>query len=181
MPIIQLQIQLIKVNPFTSNFTSNPFRNFLVNVIDKAENKYIKIQIKDKSRNRKDFLAVSAVKTAKNGRSVEIRTPGLQYPKLARYQLRYTSKYSVFALRIIEMPFRVPCRAAPPPSHSRALSPRYTRLCSLPASGGFASQKQQSVVFSSLLPTALHLEVLNFMPGATRIYASCALFDTQIA
>ena len=25
------------------------------------------------------------------GRSVEIRTPGLQYPKLARYQLRYTS------------------------------------------------------------------------------------------
>ena len=26
------------------------------------------------------------------GRSVEIRTPGLQYPKLARYQLRYTSK-----------------------------------------------------------------------------------------
>ena len=27
------------------------------------------------------------------GRSVEIRTPGLQYPKLARYQLRYTSKY----------------------------------------------------------------------------------------
>ena len=48
MPITQLQIQLIKVNPFTSNFTSNPFWNFLVNVIDKTENKYIKIQIKDK-------------------------------------------------------------------------------------------------------------------------------------
>ena len=26
------------------------------------------------------------------GRSAESRTPGLQYPKLARYQLRYTSK-----------------------------------------------------------------------------------------
>ena len=34
------------------------------------------------------------------GRSVEIRTPGLQYPKLARYQLRYTSKYSVFWLSV---------------------------------------------------------------------------------
>ena len=34
------------------------------------------------------------------GRSVEIRTPGLQYPKLARYQLRYTSKYSVFLLSV---------------------------------------------------------------------------------
>ena len=43
---IQLQIQLIKAIPFISNFTSNPFLNFLVNVIDKVEIKYIKTQIK---------------------------------------------------------------------------------------------------------------------------------------
>ena len=76
---------------------------------------------------------------------------------------------------------RAPCRAAPPPSHSRALSPRYTRLCSLLALGGFTSQKQQSVVFSSLLPTALHLEILNFMFSVTRICAFRALIDTQLA
>ena len=59
-----------KIIPFVSNFTSNPFLNFLVNVIDKAENKYIKIQIKDKSRNRKENpCGLFAVKTAKNGRS----------------------------------------------------------------------------------------------------------------
>ena len=92
MPITQLQIQLIKVNPFTSNFTSNPFWNFLVNVIDKTENKYIKIQIKDKLKTARKTLAVSAVKTAKNGRSGGTRTHGLQYPKLARYHLRYASK-----------------------------------------------------------------------------------------
>ncbi len=62
-----------------------------MNVIDKTENKYIKTQIKDKLRNRKEILAVSAVKTAKNGRSGGTRTHGLQYPKLARYHLRYAS------------------------------------------------------------------------------------------
>ena len=37
------------------------------------------------------------------------------HPKLARYQLRYTSKCSVFlAFYIIEMSFRAPCRAAYP-------------------------------------------------------------------
>ena len=64
-----------------------------MNVIDKAENKYIKIQIKDKSRNRKENpCGLFAVKTAKNGRSGGTRTHGLQYPKLARYHLRYASK-----------------------------------------------------------------------------------------
>ena len=63
-----------------------------MNVIDKTENKYIKTQIKDKLRNRKEILAVFAVKTAKNGRSGGTRTHGLQYPKLARYHLRYASK-----------------------------------------------------------------------------------------
>ena len=43
------------------------------------------------------------------------------------------------------------------------------------------SNSRPPVPETGALPTALHLEVLNFMPGATRIYASCALFDTQIA
>ena len=38
------------------------------------------------------LAALIAVKTAKNGRSGGTRTHGLQYPKLARYHLRYASK-----------------------------------------------------------------------------------------
>ena len=91
IPITQIQIQRMKSIPFISNLKSNPFLNFLVIVKDKVDSKHTKAQIKDKLRNRKEILAVSAVKTAKNGRSGGTRTRGLQYPKLARYQLRYTS------------------------------------------------------------------------------------------
>ena len=72
-----------------------------MNVIDKTENKYIKTQIKDKLRNRKEILAVSAVKTAKNGRSGGTRTHGLQYPKLARYHLRYASKLIIKLIFVV--------------------------------------------------------------------------------
>ena len=36
----------------------------------------------------------------------------------------------------------------PPPSHSRCLSPRYTRLCQLLALGGFTRRKQLSIIFN---------------------------------
>ena len=44
------------------------------------------------STKRKRDRVTAGVTLSLFGRSVEIRTPGLQYPKLARYQLRYTSK-----------------------------------------------------------------------------------------
>ena len=68
------------------------------------------------------------------GRSVEIRTPGLQYPKLARYQLRYTSKYLVLKhvqARGAVQSFRAPWRAV--------LHRRIVALCCLDTLGSARS------------------------------------------
>ena len=64
------------------------------------------------------------------------------HPKLARYQLRYTSKYLVLkCVQIWGLGVFYPraLSGCPPPSHSRALSPRYARLGSLLALGGFTA------------------------------------------
>ena len=66
---------------------------------------------------------------------------GVLLPKLARYQLRHTSILN----------FRHPESVSfvrPPRSHSRLLSPRYTRLITLLACWGIAAKKSYLMIFS---------------------------------
>ena len=84
------------------------------------------LQLLKFTKDRKVLLlcGLFAVKTAKNGRSGGTRTRGLQYPKLARYQLRYTSIFCFLNLYWTKLSAYLSARPVGlnAPSHSRRVS-----------------------------------------------------------